>query len=99
MGKLAETVATMRKTVSMCGPELARTMMIAQLPVAPSAIPHHKVSGAHRKPSSLERRRAKIAAGKMAVVDGALVGPVVAIRAGLTKLDEAMTRAAGNGHS
>ena len=57
------------------GPDLAHAMMFARLPIAP----HPPAVRMKTKPSSAERRAAKIRAGKLAVLaDGRLMGnPIV----------------------
>lgn len=61
-----------QKTVSLGGPELATRLMIAQLPIGPRLMATRP--NARLKPSSAERRRARIEAGRLQVVDGHLVG-------------------------
>lgn len=68
--EVMNAIARARYTKSLGGPALAKAMMFANFSVEHVAITKSDV----RKPNAAARRAAKIAAGKLKVVEGALVG-------------------------
>lgn len=70
MGRLLANMVNPPRVRSMNGKQLATTLMVAQLSMGDRLQPEPH----QPKPNAAQRRAAKIGAGKLKVVDGALVG-------------------------